>query len=70
AVAEEPLTVPGDGRRSSSFTHVADVVDALLLLLAHPGAHGGTFDIGSDEETTVAALAALVLERSGSPSPL
>src|ERR687896_2419479 len=33
ALAGEPITVFGDGTQSRSFTHVADVVDALLLLV-------------------------------------
>ncbi|MFI6878519.1 NAD-dependent epimerase/dehydratase family protein [Streptomyces sp. NPDC050400] len=70
AVAGQPLTVHGDGSRRHRLTHVTDVVDALLRLLARPDAAGGTFDVARSEETTAADLARTVVERSGSPSPL
>ncbi|MFJ8826078.1 NAD-dependent epimerase/dehydratase family protein [Streptomyces sp. NPDC102467] len=70
AVAGRPLTVHGDGTERRSLTHVADVVDALLRLLVHPGAGGAVYDIGGAEEITVADLAALVVERSGAGSPV
>ncbi|MCQ4207808.1 NAD-dependent epimerase/dehydratase family protein, partial [Streptomyces longispororuber] len=70
AVAGQPLTVHGDGSRRHRLTHVTDVVDALLRLLARPDAAGGTFDVARSEETTAADLAHAVVERSGSPSPL
>ncbi|MEU6846689.1 NAD-dependent epimerase/dehydratase family protein [Streptomyces sp. NPDC046716] len=70
AVAGQPLTVHGDGTQRRSFAHVADVVDALLRLLVHPGANGEVFNVGSAEETTIGDLAGIVVERAGSPSPL
>ncbi|MBO1333637.1 NAD-dependent epimerase/dehydratase family protein [Streptomyces sp. VRA16 Mangrove soil] len=70
AVAGRPLTVYGDGTQRRCFTHVADTVDALLRLLAHPGACGEVFNVGSDEETAIGDLAGIVVERAGSPSPL
>ncbi|WP_428953413.1 NAD-dependent epimerase/dehydratase family protein [Streptomyces sp. cg35] len=70
AVAGQPLTVYGDGTQRRCFTYVTDVVDALLRLLAHPGADGEVFNVGSAEETTIADLAGLLVERSGSASPL
>ena len=38
ALAGEPITVFGDGTQSRAFTHVADVVGALLKLVAEPKA--------------------------------
>lgn len=70
AVTGQPLTVYGDGTQRRCFTHVADTVDALLRLLAHPGANGGVFDIGSAEETAIADLAGRLVERVASSSPL
>ena len=40
ALAGEPITVFGDGTQSRSFTHVADVVGALLKLVVEPKAVG------------------------------
>ncbi|MYW68775.1 NAD-dependent epimerase/dehydratase family protein [Streptomyces sp. SID8379] len=70
AVAGQPLTVHGDGTQRRCFTHVTDAVDALLRLLAHPGANGEIFNVGSGEETTIGDLAGIIVERAGSPSPL
>src|SRR6478609_1928249 len=52
ALANEPITVFGDGQQSRSFTHVADVVAALLKLVAEPRAIGQVINIGNTEEVT------------------
>nr|WP_236070948.1 NAD-dependent epimerase/dehydratase family protein [Streptomyces polyasparticus] len=70
ALAGEPLTVHGDGRQRRCFAHVADVVDALLKVLDHPGAVGGIFNVGTGEETSIAELAARIVARTQSPSPV
>ncbi|MCT9091638.1 NAD-dependent epimerase/dehydratase family protein [Streptomyces sp. ASQP_92] len=70
AVAGEPLAVHGDGERSHRFLDVADAIEALLALLAHPGAPGGEFDIVGDQEIAVLALAERTVARSGSASPV
>ena len=70
AVAGEPLTVFGDGRQTRCFAHVADVVDALMALLDTPAAAGETFNVGSSEETSIRRLADLIIEYTGSPSPV
>ncbi|MFG2869409.1 NAD-dependent epimerase/dehydratase family protein [Streptomyces sp. NPDC048338] len=70
AVTGAPLTVYGDGRQSRCFAHVADVVDALMRLLAHPGAVGRVFNVGTSDEISVAELAARILRRTGSDSPV
>ena len=54
--------VYGDGTQSRCFTHVGDVVGALIALMDHPGAVGEVFNIGSTEEVTIAALAERVKE--------
>ncbi len=70
ALAREPITVFGDGRQSRSFTHVADVVDALMKLVAEPKAVGQVINIGADEEVAIVDLARRVRELSGSDSPI
>jgi UDP-glucose 4-epimerase len=68
ALAGEPITVFGDGKQSRSFTHVADVVTALLRLVKEPRAIGQVVNIGSAEEVSIEALAARVRELTGSSS--
>jgi UDP-glucose 4-epimerase len=70
ALDGEPLTVYGDGKQSRCFTDVRDVVRALELLLRSNQATGGTYNIGTSASVTVADLARLVLERTGSASPI
>ena len=70
ALAGEPITVFGDGTQSRSFTHVADVVGALLKLVDEPKAIGQVINIGNTEEVTIRALAERVRELSGSNSTI
>ncbi len=70
ALAGEPITVFGDGTQSRAFTHVRDVVDALLKLVGEPSAVGEVINIGNVEEVTIARLAERVREISGSQSPI
>jgi len=68
ALAGEPITVFGDGKQSRAFTHVTDVVGALLKLVAEPAAIGQVINIGNTEEVTIGALAELVRSMAGSQS--
>jgi UDP-glucose 4-epimerase len=70
ALAGEPITVFGDGKQSRSFTHVADVVGALIRLVNEPKAIGEVINIGNIEETTILALAERVRELCGSKSTI
>jgi UDP-glucose 4-epimerase len=70
AVAGQPLTIYGDGTQSRCFCHVSDVVRALLGLLDDPGAVGGTFNVGSQEEITILGLAEKIIERAGTGSSI
>jgi UDP-glucose 4-epimerase len=70
ALAAEPITVFGDGTQSRSFTHVADVVGALLKLVNEPRAIGQVVNIGNTHEITMADLAKRVRKLSGSDSAI
>lgn len=70
ALAGEPITVFGDGTQSRSFTHVHDVVGALLKLVAEPQAIGKVINIGNTQEVTIMQLAERVKALSGSKSPI
>lgn len=70
ALRGEPLTVYGTGRQTRCFMHVADAVAAVLALIDDDAAIGGTFNVGSAEEISIAALARAVIERSGSASDI
>src|SRR4029450_10971892 len=70
ALAGEPITVFGDGNQSRAFTHVPDVVGALVRLVTEPKAIGQGRKSGAAEEITIRALAERVRALSGSPSPI
>jgi UDP-glucose 4-epimerase len=70
ALAGEPMTVFGDGTQSRSFTHVQDVVGALVQLVNEPSAIGQVINIGNTEEVTIGRLAERIRELTGSRSPI
>jgi len=68
ALAGEPITVFGDGTQTRSFSHVADIVGALMKLVAEPKAIGQVINIGNTEEVSILTLAERVRDVSGSKS--
>jgi UDP-glucose 4-epimerase len=68
AVWGEPITVFGDGAQTRCFCHVRDVVPALMGLLDVPAAVGDVFNVGSQQEVSIQALAERVRELAGSDS--
>jgi UDP-glucose 4-epimerase len=70
ALAGESITVFGDGQQTRSFSHVADVVGALLKLVVEPRAIGQVINIGNTQEVSIRALAERVRQLSGSNSPI
>jgi UDP-glucose 4-epimerase len=70
ALAGEPITVFGDGTQSRAFTHVNDVVDALIRLVAEPKAIGKVINIGTMQEVSIAYLAERVRDLAASPSSI
>jgi UDP-glucose 4-epimerase len=70
ALAGEPITVFGDGTQRRAFTHVQDVVGALLKLIVEPKAIGQVINIGNTQEVSILALAEKVKAMTGSKSPI
>ncbi len=68
ALEGRPLTVFGAGTQSRCFCHVEDVVKALGQILREQKTVGEVYNLGSDEEVTILALAERVLEITGSSS--
>jgi UDP-glucose 4-epimerase len=61
ALADQNLTVYGDGLQSRCFLHVDDAVKAILALSDNPDAIGEVFNIGSTEEVSMLELAKSIL---------
>lgn len=70
ALANEPITVFGDGTQSRAFTYVGDVVGGLIKLITTPGTAGEVFNIGNHEEITIMDLARKVRALAGSSSEI
>ena len=70
ALLGKPITVYGDGTQTRSFTHVLDVIDAMIKLMEEPTAEGDVFNIGNDHEVSINELAHKVKEMTDSGSEI
>jgi UDP-glucose 4-epimerase len=70
ALAQQPLTVFGDGKQQRCFTHVSDVVRALIGLMENEKCYGQVFNIGSGNEISIEALAKQIREMCKSTSEI
>ena len=70
ALTGAEITVFGDGSQRRCFMHVEDAVRGLIGLAEHSGATGQVYNVGSDEEVTILALAERVKKFTGSDSPI
>ena len=68
ALRGEPLTIYGDGQQTRSFCYVDDLVRGVLAMIRLP--ERGPVNLGNPEELTVTSLAELVLQITGSSSPI
>ncbi len=70
ALKNKPITVYGTGKQSRCFTHVKDVVQALIKLVEEPKAVGEVFNIGSQEEVSIEQLAKEIIRITKSKSKI
>lgn len=70
ALDGKEITVYGDGSQSRCFTHVSDVVGALMKLIEQPAATGEVYNIGGDQEVTILQLAERVKALTDSSSKI
>jgi UDP-glucose 4-epimerase len=70
ALSGKPITVFGDGKQSRCFTHVSDVVRALIGLMENEANYGHVFNIGNNNEITIGDLAKQVREMCASKSEI
>ena len=68
ALRGEPMTIYGDGSQSRSFCYVSDLVEGIYRLFQSDRTE--PTNLGNPAEFTVAELAGLVLELTGSRSPV
>jgi UDP-glucose 4-epimerase len=70
ALANQPITIYGDGSQSRVFCHVHDAVKAILTLAATDTTIGDVFNIGGIGETTVKELAEKIIKQTNSTSTI
>lgn len=70
AIRNESLTVFGDGAQTRCFSFVEDVVPAMVALIEHEEAYGQAFNLGGEREISIADLAELAIELTGSTSTI
>jgi dTDP-glucose 4,6-dehydratase len=68
ALAEEPITVTGNGQQTRSICYADDTIDGILALAA--STHPGPVNIGSDHEMTMLQIASMIRDISGTASPI
>ncbi len=70
ALAGEPITLFGDGSQTRSFCYVDDLNEGIIRMMNGPDDFVGPVNLGNPVEFTIKQLAELVLELTGSKSPL
>jgi len=70
ALKGQPITIYGDGSQTRSFGYVSDLVDGLMRLMDSDDSCTGPINLGNPGEFTMRQLADLVIELTGSKSPI
>lgn len=63
------LEILGTGAQRRTYNYVADTVQALLCVGAHPGARGQVYNVGGDRAVTIRELADLIVNAIGIAPP-
>ena len=65
ALNETPLTVYGEGQQTRSFCYVDDLIEGLISMMRSGDEVTGPINLGNPGEFTIAELAELVIEQTG-----
>ena len=68
ALADEPLTIYGDGNQTRCFAHVFDVIDAVVAIAFAQNTIGKVINIGNDFEISINSLAKKIINETNSSS--
>jgi UDP-glucuronate decarboxylase len=68
ALKGEPITLYGDGSQTRAFCYVDDLIDGFVRMMGAPDDITGPINLGNPVETSVAELADLVIDLTGSRS--
>ena len=70
ALANEPITIYGDGNQTRCFAHVYDVIDAVIAIAFAGNTIGKVINIGNDFEISINALAKKITSETNSKSEI
>jgi len=68
ALRGEPITLYGDGSQTRAFCYADDLIDGFLRMMDAPDDITGPMNLGNPVETSVAELAELIVDLTGSRS--
>ncbi|MDA8087083.1 MAG: NAD-dependent epimerase/dehydratase family protein [Nitrospiraceae bacterium] len=70
ALANEPITIDGDGLQTRDFTYIDDVIQANVRALTGQDVQTGVFNIAFGDRISVMDLARMILKVTGSKSEI
>jgi UDP-glucuronate decarboxylase len=70
ALKNEPITLYGDGTQTRAFCYVDDLIEGFLRMMDAPDTVIGPMNLGNPVETSVAELAQMVIDLTGSRSEI
>ena len=70
ALANEPITIYGDGKQTRCFAHVYDVIDAVVAVAFADNTIGKVINIGNNKEISINGLAQMIIAKTGSMSEI
>ena len=68
ALADEPITIYGDGSQTRSFCYRDDLIEGMIRMMDGPDDFIGPVNLGNPDEFTILDLANLVIELTASKS--
>jgi UDP-glucose 4-epimerase len=70
ALANEPITIYGDGKQTRCFAHVYDVIDAVIAVAFASDTVGKVINVGNNVEISINGLAQKIIGETGSKSEI
>ena len=70
ALANEPITIYGDGKQTRCFAHVYDEIDAVIAVAFADNTIGKVINIGNNVEISINELAQKIIDETGSKSEI
>ncbi len=70
ALTNQPITIYGEGEQTRSFCYVDDLIDGFIRFMDSEDGFTGPVNLGNENEFTIAELAELVIDLTGSGSEI